>query len=120
MTDRFVVRSVVLFLGVATLIGLVGLIWLVDQGKATDAALLAVVAGPTGSALGALSALLVHTSVEPVVLQGAAQAVLPPQPVPNPAPVAPAAPKPPAAPTAAPQPASAAPLPAGPVQVVTP
>lgn len=65
MQDRFVVRSVVVFLGVATLIGLMGLIWLVDQGKASDAALLAVVAGPTGSALGALSALLVHTGSEP-------------------------------------------------------
>lgn len=64
MTDRFTVRAVVLLLGAFALIGLGGLIWLIGGAKnATDATLLAVVAGPTGTALGALGTLLARTSV---------------------------------------------------------
>lgn len=63
MTDRFTVRAVVCFLGAGMLLGLAGLIWLVARGG-TDAALLGVVAGPTGTALGALGTLLARTSVE--------------------------------------------------------
>lgn len=62
--DRFTVRAVVVFLGAGMLIGLVGLIWLVSRGTA-DAAMIGIVAGPTGTALGALGTLLARTSVEP-------------------------------------------------------
>lgn len=61
MTDRFTVRAVVCFLGSATLLGLGGLIWLVGTTNVKDAALLAVVAGPTGTALGALGTMLAST-----------------------------------------------------------
>lgn len=61
MTDRFTVRAVVCFLGVGMLVGLVGLIWLVGKTDIKDAGLLAVIAGPTGTALGALGAVLVST-----------------------------------------------------------
>lgn len=61
MTDRFTVRAVVCFLGVAMLVGLVGLIWLVGTTDVRDAALLAVVAGPTGTVIGSLGTLLART-----------------------------------------------------------
>lgn len=50
-----------LFLGGVTLVGLVGLIVLVGSTSVKDAGLLAVVAGPTGTALGALGTLLAST-----------------------------------------------------------
>lgn len=49
------------FLGSATLLGMAGLIWLVGTTAVKDAALLAVVAGPTGTALGALGTMLAST-----------------------------------------------------------
>lgn len=59
--DKFVVRAVVCFLGVAVLLGLGGIIWLIaSDPSSADAALLAIVAGPTGTALGALGSLLVR------------------------------------------------------------
>lgn len=61
MTDRFTVRAVVCFLGVGMLVGLIGLIWLVGTTSVKDAALLAVIAGPTGTALGSLGTLLART-----------------------------------------------------------
>lgn len=64
MTDRFTVRAVVVFLGAGMLTGLLGLIWLVGRTDVRDAALLAVIAGPTGTALGALGTLLARTSVD--------------------------------------------------------
>lgn len=66
--DRFVVRAVVVFLGVGMLVGLFGLIWLVGTTSVKDAALLAVIAGPTGTALGSLGTLLARTGgeVQPV------------------------------------------------------
>lgn len=62
--DRFVVRAVVCFLGVGMLVGLIGLIWLVGRTNVKDAALLAVIAGPTGTALGSLGTLLARTGSE--------------------------------------------------------
>lgn len=64
MTDRFTVRAVVIFLGVGMLVGLIGLIWLVGTTSVKDAALLAVIAGPTGTALGSLGTLLARTGGE--------------------------------------------------------
>lgn len=64
MTDRFTVRAVVCFLGVGMLVGLIGLIWLVGTTSVKDAALLAVIAGPTGTALGSLGTLLARTGSE--------------------------------------------------------
>lgn len=58
MHDEFSERAVVLFLGTFALFGLGGLIWLIDHGSVSDAALLAIIAGPTGGALGALGTLL--------------------------------------------------------------
>lgn len=58
MIDRFSERAVVLFLGSFAILGLGGLIWLIDHGSVKDAALLAIIAGPTGGALGALGTLL--------------------------------------------------------------
>ena len=62
--DRFTVRAVVCFLGVGMLVGLLGLIWLVGTTSVKDAALLAVIAGPTGTALGSLGTLLARTGSE--------------------------------------------------------
>ena len=77
--DRFVVRAVVIFLGVGMLVGLFGLIWLVGTTSVKDAALLAVIAGPTGTALGSLGTLLARTGgsdVAPVqVVNSASDAV---------------------------------------------
>lgn len=64
MTDNFTVRAVVMLLGVFALVGLVGLIWLIDHGSVSDAALLAIIAGPTGTALGSLGTLLARTSTD--------------------------------------------------------
>lgn len=64
MADRFTVRAVVIFLGVGMLVGLIGLIWLVGTTSVKDAALLAVIAGPTGTALGSLGTLLARTGSE--------------------------------------------------------
>jgi hypothetical protein len=46
------------------LTGLIGLIWLVGTTSVKDAALLAVIAGPTGTALGSLGTLLARTGSE--------------------------------------------------------
>lgn len=59
MTDRRVVLIVVVMLGVFALGGLAALTWLV-HGK-TPGDQLAIIAGPMGVALGALSAVLVST-----------------------------------------------------------
>jgi hypothetical protein len=59
MTDRTVVLAVVVLLGAFCLLGLGGLIWLIDHGS--DGEVLAIVAGPTSAALGALGALLAST-----------------------------------------------------------
>lgn len=64
MTSKGTVFLVVTFLGVATLMGMGGLIWLVGTTDVKDAALLAIVAGPTGTALGALATLLASTRTE--------------------------------------------------------
>lgn len=64
MTSKGTVFLVVAFLGVATLMGMGGLIWLVGTTDVKDAALLAIVAGPTGTALGALATLLASTRTE--------------------------------------------------------
>lgn len=64
MTDTFTVRAVVCFLGAAALVGLVGLFWLVGTTDVRDAALLAIVAGPTGTVIGALSTLLARTGTD--------------------------------------------------------
>lgn len=61
MTDRFTVRAVVCFLGVITMLGIAALWHLVATTEVRDAALLAILAGPTGTALGALATLLART-----------------------------------------------------------
>lgn len=63
MTDRFTVRAVVILLGIFALVGLVGCIWLIGRGG-TDPALLGVISGLTGTALGALGTLLARTGVD--------------------------------------------------------
>lgn len=63
MTDRRVVLIVVIMLGVFALGGLAALTWLV-HGK-TPGDQLAIIAGPMGVALGALSAVLVSTRTVP-------------------------------------------------------
>lgn len=68
MTDRLTVRLVVVLLGLFALTGLAGLIWLVDHD--VEGELLAIVATPMGSALGALSAVLVSTRSAPEVPPG--------------------------------------------------
>lgn len=72
MTDRLTVVMVVTFLGVSTLVGLGGLIWLVGRLEVKDAALLAIIAGPTGTALGALGTLLASTRTGPMPVTGIA------------------------------------------------
>lgn len=62
MTDRRVVLIVVLMLGTFALGGLGALTWLV-HGK-TPGDQLAIIAGPMGVALGALSAVLVSTRTQ--------------------------------------------------------
>jgi hypothetical protein len=65
VTDRLTVLAVVMFIGIATLVGMGGLIWLVGTTDVQDAATLAVIAGPTGTALGILGTLLVSTRTVP-------------------------------------------------------
>jgi hypothetical protein len=82
MTSKGTVLLVVAFLGVATLMGMGGLIWLVGTTDVKDAGLLAVVAGPTGTALGALATLLASTRTEasppvPVQVQNGPDAAVP-------------------------------------------
>lgn len=63
MTDRLTIRLVITFIGIFALVGLAGIIWLIDEGTAgVD---LAIIAGPTGVALGALGSMLAHTSSTP-------------------------------------------------------
>ena len=57
--DNFVTRSVVILLGCGFLIGLLGVIWLID--RKVPAASLTIVAGLTGTALGSLGTLLART-----------------------------------------------------------
>lgn len=64
MTDRFTVRAVVVFLGLITMLGMAALWNLVATTEVRDAALLAILAGPTGTALGALATLLARTGVD--------------------------------------------------------
>lgn len=64
MSDRFTVRAVVVFLGIITLVGMAALWHLVATTEVRDAALLAILAGPTGTALGALSTLLARTGAD--------------------------------------------------------
>ncbi|HXH59089.1 hypothetical protein [Iamia sp.] len=59
-SDHFTVRAVVLFLGATALAGLGGLVYLIRVG--VSGADLAIVAGPAGTALGALATLLARTS----------------------------------------------------------
>lgn len=71
MTDRFTVRAVVFFLGLITMLGMGALWHLVATTEVRDAALLAILAGPTGTALGALATLLARTGsdTQPVVVE---------------------------------------------------
>lgn len=63
MTDRATVRTVVYFLGAIALVGLVGLIFLLDRGR--PAASVAVVGTIVGGAAGSLGTLLASTRTEP-------------------------------------------------------
>lgn len=58
-TDSRVVLAVVVLLGVFGLLGMGGLIWLVHSGA--DGNAVAIIAGPTGTAVGALAAVLATT-----------------------------------------------------------
>lgn len=87
MTDRRVVLIVVIMLGVFALGGLAALTWLV-HGK-TPGDQLAIIAGPMGVALGALSAVLVSTRTA----DGPPQAVNVVNPPADPIPVEEAKPK---------------------------
>lgn len=62
MTPKNVVLAVVIGLAVIAGVGLVGLIVLAKDD--TAAASLAVVAGPTGTAIGALASVLARTSTD--------------------------------------------------------
>lgn len=61
--DKTIVLAVVMFLGVASLLGIASLTFLVWD-KA-DAALVAVVATPTGTVIGSLASMLAGTKVAP-------------------------------------------------------
>lgn len=63
MTSSRVVLCVICFLGVFVLAGLAGTIWLIDRER--PEAMVAVISGMTGTALGALSAVLVSTRSTP-------------------------------------------------------
>ncbi len=58
MTDRFTEHAIVIFLGSIGLVGLLELGWLVATTDVRDAALLAIILGPTTGAIGALGTLL--------------------------------------------------------------
>lgn len=62
MTDIRIVRMVVLFLGMFCIGALAAMAWLI-HGK-TPGAELAIIAGPMGTALGALGAVLVSTRTQ--------------------------------------------------------
>lgn len=61
MTDRFVVRAVVVSLAAATMLGMALTAWLVSRDTPADS--VAVIASMAGTALGALATLLARTSV---------------------------------------------------------
>lgn len=74
VTDTFTVRAVVLLIGAFAVVGLVGLVFLIWSG--TQSADLAIVSGPLGVALGALSAVLVSTRNVPAAVVGAGEPVV--------------------------------------------
>lgn len=61
--DRTVVLAVVVLLGLFSLLGLGGIVWLIDGGS--DASSIAVVSTLTGGALGSLGTLLASTRSSP-------------------------------------------------------
>lgn len=63
MTDRITVVAVVVFLGAFALLGLASTTWLIDHSR--DASNIAIVAGLTGTSLGALATLLASTKSTP-------------------------------------------------------
>lgn len=63
MTGRETVQSVVRFLGAIALVGLLGVIYLVDRGRAASS--VAVVATIAGAAAGSLGTLLASTRTIP-------------------------------------------------------
>lgn len=80
MTDKGTIRLVIVLLGLFAILGLAGVVYLIDGG--TSAALVAVVSTPMGVALGSLGTMLASTRTvaEPIV---PVQVVNPPaQPVP--------------------------------------
>lgn len=82
MTDRWVIRAVVIIIGLITLTGLVGGIVLAYQEKSVGDFIVATVAG----GLGALGALLAKTGLDAITELRAAAALPIPDP-PAPAPV---------------------------------
>ena len=64
MTNQRTVTMVVAFLGLFALAGLFGTVWLIDHQR--DASNIAIVAGMTGTALGALGAVLASTKTTEV------------------------------------------------------
>lgn len=69
-TPKSVILAVVLFLGVFALLGLAGVVFLIDRGHATGAEI-ALVSSPTVFALGALAGLLGSTRTTPELPEGA-------------------------------------------------
>lgn len=70
--DRTVVLAVVALLGMFAIVGLAGVIWLVDHQR--DPSAVAVVSTLTGAAIGALGTLLASTRSAPPPIVQAAQA----------------------------------------------
>ena len=64
MTNQRTVTMVVTFLGLFALCGLAGTVWLIDHQR--DASNIAIVAGMTGTALGALGAVLASTKTSDI------------------------------------------------------
>ncbi len=68
-TPKSVILAVVVFLGVFALLGLVGTVYLIDQGHATGAEI-ALVSSPTVFALGAIAGILGSTRTTPELPPG--------------------------------------------------
>ena len=66
MTNQRTVTMVVAFLGLFALAGLFGTVWLIDHQR--DASNIAIVAGMTGTALGALGAVLASTKTTEIAM----------------------------------------------------
>lgn len=87
INDKFVVRAVVIFIGLIAITALIGGIWLTDHGKGAPDFIVATIA----AGLGAMSALLAKTSLDLMSERraGGAMPVVVEQPANDPVPVDP-------------------------------